>query len=485
MSIERKFGQGVAWMAAGNWVEQAINFAVFVLLARILGAETFGLLAMAAAFVLLSEFLVRESFSDFLISYANPDDDHYNTTFWVLAGLGSLLCLLLVLAAGPISAFYGQSQVKGLIVALSPTVLMIALTAVPVAILRRELRFRTLSLRAIAGVIVGGVVAISMALSGFGVWSLAGQRLAQVLTNIVMAWAAVNWRPSLSFSKKHLREVTRFGGAVLGLRAAELASTQIPSVIIGATLGPVTLGFFSIAWRLVEIGSFLIVTPLRMASQPAFAALHRSGDTASKLLVDISRLSGLVAFPAFAGLAVLAVPVLGLLFGPEWGAAAPILSILSVLGAYLCIEKIHQAYCLAMGRAGPTSIVAWIEVAVGAALVWLLVPWGVNAMAAGLVGAFLALWGVRFHIIAGVAGINMWTLLKIHLLPFAGSVLMAAVIWFSLDQMTPASSIVSILIGVGVGVPIFTGFTALFMADRFSQLKLFVAKVDKPDDKTP
>ncbi len=485
MSIERKFGQGVAWMAAGNWVEQAINFAVFVLLARILGAETFGLLAMAAAFVLLSEFLVRESFSDFLISYANPDDGHYNTTFWVLAGLGSLLSILLILGAGPISTFYGQSQVQGLIVVLSPTVLMIALTAVPVAILRRELRFRTLSLRAIAGVIVGGVVAISMALNGFGVWSLAGQRLAQVLTNVVMAWAAVTWRPSLSFSAKHFREVTRFGGAVLGLRAAELASTQIPSVIIGVTLGPVTLGFFSIAWRLVEIGSFLIVTPLRMASQPAFAALHRSGNTASKLLVDISRLSGLVAFPAFAGLAVLAVPVLGLLFGPEWKSAAPILSVLSVLGAYLCIEKIHQAYCLAMGRAGATTIVAWIEVGVGAAMVWLLVPWGLNVMAAGLVGSFLLFWGIRFYIIAGVTGISVLTLVKIHILPLAGAMMMAAVIWFLLAQMAPLSAIASIFIGIGVGVPLIVGFTALFMADRFSLLKSFIAKAEKPDDKTP
>ena len=75
MSIERKFANGVAWMAAGNWIEQVINFAVFVLLARILGAEAFGMLAMAAAFVLFCEFLVRESFSDFLISHADPDGD--------------------------------------------------------------------------------------------------------------------------------------------------------------------------------------------------------------------------------------------------------------------------------------------------------------------------------------------------------------------------------------------------------------------------
>ncbi len=484
MSIERKFGRGVAWMAAGNWVEQVINFLVFVLLARILGAETFGLLAMAAAFVLLCEFLVRESFSDFLISFANPDDEHFNTTFWVLAGLGLLLSLTLILAAGPISDLYGQSEVRGLIVALSPTVMMIALTAVPVAILRRELRFRTLSLRAIAGVIAGGVVAIYMALNGFGIWSLAGQRLAQVLTNIVMAWAAVNWRPRFSISKRHLREVGGFGGAVLGLRAAELASTQLPSVIIGATLGPLALGFYSIAWRLVEIGSFLIVTPLRMASQPAFAEMQRKGGAASKLLIDISRLSGLVAFPAFAGLAILAQPILALLFGPGWGDAAPILSILSVLGAYLCIEKIHQAYCLALGRAGATTLVAWAEVVLGAVLVWVLVPWGVNAMAAGLVASFLLFWGLRFYIVAGVAGLSPWVLLKNHLLPITGAILMAGLIWILLGELKPQSLLQVLLISIGAGILFFGGFTAIFMRNRLGLLKSFIAKPGNSDDTT-
>ncbi|MBV1904044.1 MAG: oligosaccharide flippase family protein, partial [Marinosulfonomonas sp.] len=264
-------------MAAGNWIEQAINFGVFVLLARILGAEAFGLLAMAAAFVLLSEFLVRDSLSDFLISFENPTPAHYNATFWMLVALGGLLSAGLWLGAGPIAAFYGQPQVAGLVIGLSPTVLMIALTAVPVAILRRELRFRALSLRAILGVSIGGIVATYMALNGYGVWALVGQRLTQVLINIVMAWSAVSWRPGLRTTTGHCREVFRYGGAVLGLRAAELASIQVPSVIIGATLGPVALGLFSMAWRLVEIASFLIVTPLRMAAQPAFAAMRRSG----------------------------------------------------------------------------------------------------------------------------------------------------------------------------------------------------------------
>ncbi len=472
-------------MAAGNWIEQATNFAVFVLLARILGAEAYGLLAMAAAFLLFSEALVRESFSDFLIAVRDPTPGHFNASFWVLAALGTGLGLVLLAAARPIAVLYGEDQVAGLVAALSPNVVMIALTAVPVAILRRELRFRTLSLRAIAGVASGGVVAIVLALNGFGVWSLAVQRLVQVLVNIVMAWAAVRWRPGLRFSRQDLRDVTRFGGTVLGLRGAELASTQVPSVIVGATLGPVALGFFSIAWRLVEIGSFLIVTPLRLASQPAFASLSRSGAVASDLLYDISRLSGLVAWPAFAGLAVLAGSVVALLFGDQWVPAAPILTVLAALGAYFCIEKIHQAFCLAAGRATATTLLSWVEVALAALLVWLAAPWGASAMAAGFVAAFLLVWPWRFRVVAHVAGLRARRLLAIHAKPVAGALAMAGFVDLILFELPQASPLLAVLAGVPAGAVFFGLFTVLVMPDRLRLLKTFVAAPAVASRKAP
>lgn len=474
MSIARQFSKGVAWMAAGNWTEQAVNFVVFVILARLLGAEAFGLLAMASAFVILSEFLVRESLSEYLIADPDPTDAHFNAVFWLLAALGAALTLALLLLAAPISWFYEQSEVRGLIVALSPTVLMIALTAVPVTILRRELQFRTLSLRAIAGVVAGGIVGIGMALTGFGVWSLAGQRLAQVGVNIVMAWTAVSWRPGLSTGHTETRQVLHFGGAVLGLRAAELAGTQTPSVIVGATLGPAALGYFSISWRLVEIASFLIVTPLRMAAQPAFAAMTRHGGQAAHLLTDISRLTGLAAFPAFLGLAVLSGPVLRLVFGAQWSDAAPVLAVLSLLGIYFCIEKIQQSFCLAGGRAAELSILAWAEVVIGAALIWLATQWGLVAIAAAFVLTRYGLWYFRFRIVAGMAGLSVGTLLETHLRPLLASLAMALGVYLVARGFS-GSDILALAGGTVSGLLIFAVLVVLFMRDRAVLLLSYVS----------
>ncbi|WP_171236666.1 oligosaccharide flippase family protein, partial [Ruegeria sp. HKCCA6837] len=160
MSLGQRFASGVAWMSVGVWAEQAFNFIIIAILARLLGAEAFGLLAMAAAFVLFSEFLVRESISDILLTHDELSPDRLDSVFWILALLGGILMTVLFLAAGPVARFYGEDVVQDLLVGLSPTVMMIALTAVPVAILRREMKFRVLALRAIAGAVVGGIVGI-------------------------------------------------------------------------------------------------------------------------------------------------------------------------------------------------------------------------------------------------------------------------------------------------------------------------------------
>ncbi|MCP5433185.1 MAG: oligosaccharide flippase family protein, partial [Alphaproteobacteria bacterium] len=85
MSERRRFSVGMAWMFAGNWVEQACNFAIFVTLARILGAEAFGLAMMAMAFIVFAEFLVRETITEGLIQQHEVEPGHLDATFWLLA----------------------------------------------------------------------------------------------------------------------------------------------------------------------------------------------------------------------------------------------------------------------------------------------------------------------------------------------------------------------------------------------------------------
>ncbi|SPH16821.1 Teichuronic acid biosynthesis protein TuaB [Defluviimonas aquaemixtae] len=475
MTIGNKFIKGVAWMAAGGWTEQAINFVVFVTMASLLGPELYGLLSMAAVFIVLAEALVRESVSEYLIAARDPKEEDYNATFWLTAVLGLLLALVLWAASGGIAAIYGHEIVAGLIRGLSVTVLLIAFTAVPVAILRREFNFRVLSLRAIAGVAVGGAVGITMALTGWGVWSFVGQWIAMISTNVVLAWTAVEWRPGLKTTRDHIRRAGAFGAQVLGLRMAELAVVQMPTLLIGATLGPLATGLYSVSWRLVETLTFLISTPLRMVSQPAFAAVTREGGRAGDLLLDIARLTGVIAFPFFIGLAVVAEPVLRLFFGSEWLGAAPVLSVMAFLGLYLSVAMVQQSFCLAAGKAGEITLLTWANVALGAVLMLIAARWGLVAITAAFVAAHYILWIFRYRLVARLGEMEVAPLITCNLLPAMATATMAAVVILVHRALAGMPLVIDVVLSILTGVLVFAAITLLLMRDRLKLLRSYIA----------
>lgn len=467
MSEDRhQVGTSIAWMAMGNWVEQAFNVLIFVILARLLGVEAFGLIAMAAAIVILCEFLVRETLTEYLVASPDEDPAHSNAVFYSLIAFAAVLFAGLWLASGVIAGLYQQAIVSALIQYLGISVILVALGAVPASLLRRHMKFKALAIRAVAGVICGGVVAVWMALSGYGVWALVAQRLVQVGVNTVLAWGAVSWRPQLSVQFSAVREIFGFGRSVLALRGAQIARVQVPMALIGALLGPIVLGYLSLAWRLVEIASFLVSTPMRMVSQSAFAARLREGRPARTLLIELSRLSGWIAFPAMAGMMVLSGPIITLVFGAKWAPAAPTLSIIGLIGAYLAVEMVHQSYCLAARKIGPLAIVAWLEVGLAAGAVIASYSQGLTGVAYGFAGSFMVLWGVRFAIVSNLSGAGILQLSRQHLMPLAASIGMAAAVLYLTRQLPVQSDLAVLAIGGLTGIAIYAAASLVFMRDR-------------------
>ena len=226
------------------------------------------------------------------------------------------------------------------------------------------------------------------------------------------------------------------------------------------------LGYFSLAWRLVEIASFLVSTPMRMVSQSAFAARLREGRPARTLLIELSRLSGWIAFPAMAGMMVLSGPIITLVFGAKWAPAAPTLSIIGLIGAYLAIEMVHQSYCLAARKIGPLAIVAWLEVGLAAGAVIASFSQGLTGVAYGFAGSFLILWVVRFAIVSNLSGAGILRLSRQHLMPLAASVGMGAAVLYLTRQLPVQSDLAVLAIGGLIGIAIYAAASWLFMRDR-------------------
>lgn len=470
-------------MFAGSWSEQVINFFVFILLARLLGAEAFGLSTMAIVFVLFAEFLVRQSISDAIIQIDKLEDGHLEVVFWLLAVISIILFLLLVAFSHQIADFYSAPEIADYLAWVAPTVLFIGFSGVPVGLLRRDMQFSTMAIRATVGVAGGGIVGIVMALQGFGVWSFIAQRIVQVFLNNLLAWTARPWLPKFSFEKRHFHDVIGFSSNVFGLRCAELIAINSPMVIIGATLGPVALGFYTISWRLVEVLSFLITTPVQMVAQPAFAHLNRLKQDIANLLLTVSRVSALLAFPGFLGLAAVSPYLIHSLFGPEWAEASQTHQVLCLAGIYFAIEKLQQSICLGLGKAKGIFYIAALESALGVAIMITLSRFGIFGVAAGFVARYFAMWPFRSWIVLQLTGLKPLNYLAALTLPLLNACIMVVLVagwqWMVAETL---SGLAILITSVFTGI---VGYSLLIWLTMRQQIESIVQFIKQFAGKRP
>lgn len=379
--MKRYFVISAAWTSAAAWVEQALNFIIFIVIARLIGTENFGLATMALAFTLFGEVLVRETLTEGIIERQNIEGGYLEATFAALVGFGLVVFLGLLFFSQVAAAIYGEPDVVGLMIAASPTVLLISVSGVSTALLRRNMAFRALAIRSTAGVIAGGAAGLFLAFQGYGAWSLVGQRLVMTLINSVFAMTAAGWVPKHLPKRSDFARIGGLGPRVVVLRATTLIMFQTPTVALGAAIGPHAVALYALTWRLVEVLLTLIVAPIKSVAQSTIASMRRTNTGTGDFFIELTQIVALAGFAGFAGLALIAHPTVEIIFGAEWGDAAAIMPWICLAGAIQALSDLQESYLMALDRTRKYLNVVVIETVACIGLIAIASTYGVTAAA--------------------------------------------------------------------------------------------------------
>jgi O-antigen/teichoic acid export membrane protein len=389
MSMKRQVTLGVIWAATGSWGREAAGLVVFLVLARLLTPEAYGLVGMATVVIAIAQALVSDLLQVPLIQRQDLEPGHLDTAFWSLLGLAVSLMLAAMAAAGPVATFFGEPEVATLVRWLSPLPVLNALAAVQTALLKREIRQGVLAARSLLAVVAGGSVGVSMALTDQGAFSLVGHLLTQAFVGTLVLWTACDWRPGWRVSRRHFRDLRISGFFMIGIRLSVLLEQQSPRVLIGYLLGPVAVGLYTVSWRILEILWLIAVLPLNEVALPVFSRLQDDLERFRQLLYSVRQLSAMVALPIFAGLAVVAPELLPALLGHKWQAAIPVVQLFALQGVSIAIVTITPATVLqALGRWGLALGVSLLATALTVSAIILGSQKGLVGVAAGM--AFVA-----------------------------------------------------------------------------------------------
>ncbi|RJK97881.1 lipopolysaccharide biosynthesis protein [Vallicoccus soli] len=379
--LRQQAAKGVAWttlMAVGS---RAMTAVVFVVLARLLTPAEIGLVALALVFISLTSMFVDQGFGSALVQRRELDDEHLDTAFWTTLGSGVLLAGALCGLAYPISSLVGAPDLVPVLQALSATLVLGATASAPTSVLRRELGFRSLAYRKLLGTFVGGVAGVAAAFGGWGVWALVAQAVTQQLVATVALWAVTPYRPGLRFSRAAFRDLFGYSNKVIGIKLLEFLSKRSDDLLIGSVLGPVALGLYSVAYRLLTIMTEVLNLTIDGVAFPTFARLQGDVPRMRRAYESAIRASLTVAAPAYLAVAVLAPDLVALFFGERWDDAVPVMQVLALAGLVQALLYSNNSLLMAIGRPQTVLRVTAVIAAVNVVGFLVAVNFGILAVA--------------------------------------------------------------------------------------------------------
>ena len=467
-STEGKMASGAAWMVLFKLIERSLGLVSTLILARLLSPHDFGLVAMALSFIFMAELLTSFGFDIALIQNQSLSDEFYHTAWTCNAVLGLAIFLVMVAAAVPIAAFYGEPAVMWVVFALAAGPLIGGGENIGVVAFRKELNFRREFAFQISRKLVQFAVTIPLAFWLRSYWALVAGILASRTAGTAVSYLVHPFRPRLSMAGA--RHLFSFSKWLLLSNVLSFLKSRTTDFIVGRSQGAATLGMYNVAYELANLPTSELGAPINRALLPGFSRLAQDPAQLRSAYVNGMSALALFALPAAAGIFAVADYLVPVALGAKWAGAVPLVQILAVFGA---IELFHSSMCAVLIATGhPHSVVrgnlAFVLI-LAALLVALVGRFGATGAAFAVVGASVLSTPVYLIAIRSHSGIGPGAFLRGIVRPLVASAVMVLVLRGVVPSHDPSMTLgqaSALLAGaVALGVLVYAaGATLLWFA---------------------
>lgn len=457
MTLRRKAVHGAKWTTLQQVIGQLVDFTVFILLARLLGPDDFGLVAMAAVIIAFMGPFVSQGLGAAIVQRSELERAHLDAAFWANLFLGVALCIVLIVTSELWARFFSEPRLTAILIWLSASFVFSSLTTVQQAILRRDIKFKLLALRTLASRLAGGVVGVVLALNDFGVWSLVARQLVATFVSVLLLWRISDWRPAFRFSLAHFHDLFPFGLKVMSNEMLVFVSRRSDNLLIGYFLGPAALGYYNVAYRFMSIVFRLVSNAVSQVGMPAFARLQHEPERLRTAFYDVTQMIALIAIPAFLGIMVLVPQIVTTVLGDKWLPSIPVLQVLVLIGIVHSLLAPMVSALVGVGRPGTRLKLQVIDAVANLTGFLIVVHWGIVAVATSYVVVGYTLVPLWYLTIRRFITIRTPEYLKTIGGPLLAALIMALAIEGLVRTLTGVvTDLVILLLAVVVGVSIYS-----------------------------
>jgi len=342
--------RGGAVTLSAQGTKFALQMGSTMVLARLLSPSDFGLIAMVTAVTGFVAMFKDAGLSMATVQRKEITHDQVSTLFWLNLALSAAVMLVVAAMAPLIAAFYSEPRLVWVTIALAGTMLFGGLTVQHQALLRRQMRFKSLAVVEIASMAGGIAVAITMALMDFGYWSLVGMIGGTAIINAGLVWVLCDWRPGLPKRGSGVGEMLKFGGNLTGASVLSYSRRNLDNVLIGAIWGSASLGLYSKAYQLLLLPVRQINAPLTAVALPALSRLSDQPAQYRHFYRQFIECIAFAGFPLMLYALTNARTVVLALLGDHWLGAVPLFQALAPAAMISVINVAGGIVFISTGR---------------------------------------------------------------------------------------------------------------------------------------
>ena len=317
--------------------------------------------------------------------------EQVSALFWVNIAISSALVLVVALLA-PLAAWaYAEPRVIPLMIVLGLTLPISALSILPAALLARHMRFGVIARNEVMSMLAGTVVTIIAATQGLSYWSLVLGQLVNALVGNILTWSASRWKPSWPVFNASVWADVKFGGNITLSNLATFITTSGDNIIVGLTVGKVSLGLYDRSYNLVVRPVAQMMAPLSRVAVPLLSRLASQETEYRAAYLQMFRTATLLVVPGMLVCQTYAAPLIHVFLGPRWSPAAPIFSWICVGGLTSGIYQSAYWLFISQGRSQELKYFSAVAAVINVASYLIGALWGVVGIATAAALGFVFL----------------------------------------------------------------------------------------------
>ena len=457
---KNKVISGLIWQYAEKCGAEVIQFIVSIVIARILSPSDYGLIGLITVFISVAGVFVSSGLGQALVQRKEIDNKDYSTVFFYSIAFSVVIYGILFFSAPHIATFYNSPILIQIVRVLGLTVIIGSINGVQRSYVQKTMQFRRFFVSTLWGKGISAIVGISLAYAGYGVWALVGQQLSMTITDTIVLWITVKWRPQLTFSIRRMKEMFSYGWKLLCSSLIDTIYSNIYSLVIGKTYSTSDLGFYNRGKQF----PMLIINNINTSIQSVlFPVLSEAQDEKKRLKSMVRRsivTSTFLIFPAMAGLAAIAEPLTVTLLTEKWLPAVPFIQFCCFTYAFWPIHTANLQAINAVGRSDITLKLEIIKKIIGVVVLVLTLPHGLMVMVIARCGVAILSTFINAYPNKKLLGYSYLEQIK-DMAPsiIISLVMMGVILPLTLLQITP---ILLMILQVVLGLSVYFGLAKLF-----------------------